>query len=105
MKNLTPHAITLSRADGTTVTFPPSGIIARVTSTDEVAQYYKKQFRTEDAEEFYILVELPNGCKFKIYKTDRLIDVYEIFENQGHTELFAPTVLKFVEERKNYERA
>ena len=36
MKNLTPHEITLSRADGSTVTFPPSGIIARVTSVEVV---------------------------------------------------------------------
>lgn len=36
MINLTPHAITLQLADGTAVTFPPSGKIARVTSSEVV---------------------------------------------------------------------
>lgn len=36
MINLTPHAITLQRANGTRVTYPPSGNLARVTSVEEV---------------------------------------------------------------------
>ena len=36
MTNLTPHAITLQRSDGLTVTFPASGILARVTSNEVV---------------------------------------------------------------------
>ena len=36
MKNLTPHAITLQLADGTAVTFPPSGQLARVASQEVV---------------------------------------------------------------------
>lgn len=34
MLNLTPHAITIQLADGTTVTFPPSGRLARVASQE-----------------------------------------------------------------------
>lgn len=36
MLNLTPHAITLQRADGTRITYPPSGSLARVASVEEV---------------------------------------------------------------------
>ena len=36
MLNLTPHAITLQRADGSRVTFPPAGILARVSVAEEV---------------------------------------------------------------------
>lgn len=36
MINLTPHAITLQRADGTQVTYPPSGVVARVASVEKV---------------------------------------------------------------------
>jgi hypothetical protein len=31
MLNLTPHAITVQLADGTRITYPPSGEVARVT--------------------------------------------------------------------------
>lgn len=34
MINLTPHAITLQRADGTRVTFPPSGKVALCDTTE-----------------------------------------------------------------------
>ena len=34
--NLTPHAVTLIRADGTKKTYPPSGTVARVKVGDEV---------------------------------------------------------------------
>lgn len=34
--NLTPHAITIRATDGTEVTIPPSGIVARVSTTEEV---------------------------------------------------------------------
>lgn len=34
MLNLTPHSITLQLADGTAVTFPPSGRLARVASQE-----------------------------------------------------------------------
>lgn len=36
MLNLTPHAITLQRADGTRVTYPPSGELARVSVAEVV---------------------------------------------------------------------
>ncbi len=36
MLNLTPHAITLQRGDGTRVTFEPSGQIARVSTVEQV---------------------------------------------------------------------
>lgn len=37
MINLTPHAINFQGEDGTVVSFPPSGVVARVaTSTEEV---------------------------------------------------------------------
>ena len=36
MINLTPHAITVRAADGTDTTYPPSGTVARVSTTDEV---------------------------------------------------------------------
>lgn len=36
MINLTPHAITLALPDGERVTFPPSGQLARVTSSEVV---------------------------------------------------------------------
>src|SRR5690554_2989187 len=36
MINLTPHAITVRAADGTDTTFPPSGTVARVSTTDVV---------------------------------------------------------------------
>lgn len=40
MLNLTPHAITLQRVDGTRVTYAPSGKVARVSTTEaEVDQY------------------------------------------------------------------
>jgi hypothetical protein len=34
--NLTPHAIVIRAADGTETTLPPSGIIARVSTTENV---------------------------------------------------------------------
>ncbi len=34
--NLTPHAITLRRSDGSEVVFPPSGTVARVTTREVV---------------------------------------------------------------------
>lgn len=34
MLNLTPHAITIRRADGSEVTFPPSGTVARVNTVE-----------------------------------------------------------------------
>jgi hypothetical protein len=34
--NLTPHPLNLRRMDGTTLTLPPSGMVARVASTDRV---------------------------------------------------------------------
>ena len=34
MLNLTPHVIVLIRPDGSEITIPPSGIIARVTTTE-----------------------------------------------------------------------
>jgi hypothetical protein len=37
MLNLTPHPITLQRPDGSSVTLPPSGTLARVGSTEAVA--------------------------------------------------------------------
>ena len=36
MLNLTPHGITVQRLDGTRVTYPTSGSLARVTSAEEV---------------------------------------------------------------------
>ena len=36
IENLTPHAITIRAQDGTEVTIPPSGTVARVSTTDEV---------------------------------------------------------------------
>lgn len=36
MINLTPHAITLQKADGTRVTLQPSGSVARVTTVETV---------------------------------------------------------------------
>ena len=36
MLNLTPHSITVQRLDGTRVTYPASGSLARVTSAEEV---------------------------------------------------------------------
>jgi len=36
MINLTPHAITIRTPDGTDITIPPSGIVARVSTTDKV---------------------------------------------------------------------
>jgi hypothetical protein len=35
MMNLTPHAITLQRADGTRITYPPSGMVARVATAEQ----------------------------------------------------------------------
>lgn len=40
MINLTPHAITLQRADGTRVTFAPSGQLARVATAEQVVGEY-----------------------------------------------------------------
>lgn len=36
MKNLTPHPITLNCPDGSSITFQPSGVVARVTTKEEV---------------------------------------------------------------------
>lgn len=36
MLNLTPHSITVRSPDGTETVFPPSGLLARVSTTDEV---------------------------------------------------------------------
>ncbi|MFA7169195.1 MAG: hypothetical protein WC096_09860 [Sphaerochaetaceae bacterium] len=36
IENLTPHPIVIRSQDGTEVTIPPSGIVARVSTTDEV---------------------------------------------------------------------
>lgn len=36
IENLTPHAITIRATDGTEITIPPSGIVARVSTTEEV---------------------------------------------------------------------
>lgn len=36
MLNLTPHAITLQKSDGSIVTYPPSGKLARVSTTEQV---------------------------------------------------------------------
>ena len=41
MINLTPHAITLQKPDGTRVTIAPSGQLARVSTTEQVvAEFY-----------------------------------------------------------------
>ena len=40
MLNLTPHAITIQRPDGTRVTFEPSGSLARVSTVEVVVGEY-----------------------------------------------------------------
>jgi len=40
MINLTPHVIVLRGADGSEHSFPPSGTVARVSTTDEVVDYF-----------------------------------------------------------------
>lgn len=36
--NLTPHALNVHRADGEVLTIPPSGVVARVSSTSKVVE-------------------------------------------------------------------
>jgi hypothetical protein len=42
--NLTPHAISFRRPDGSTETFPPSGTVARVASTPGAPRWTDPDF-------------------------------------------------------------
>ena len=47
--NLTPHAITLQSADGTRLTVPPSGTVARIATRSGDCEYIQAQHETDTA--------------------------------------------------------
>jgi hypothetical protein len=84
--NLTPHAVAVHRSDGTVIELPPSGMVARCATTDEVVD------RIDGVEVHAMtlgdLTDLPDSQEGVYYVTSLI--AAQAARRAGRTDVYAP---------------